>query len=131
MQNQRTILVIEDDSEFRNLLRLQLTLAGYRMEAAEDGIEGGKALAERRPDLVLSDINMPNLNGFELLARIRADKKTATIPVILLSGNNDQESAAEAVRLGASDFLVKPVQVDVLLASIRYCLAKADRINAA
>ena len=131
MQNPRTILVIEDDPDFRNLLKIHLSLAGFRLELAEDGIAGGKALLEHRPDLVLSDINMPNLNGFELLSRIRSDEKTASIPVILLSGQSDAATAAEAVKLGAADFLVKPISVDVLLASIRYCLARADRRAAA
>ena len=127
MQTQKRILIIEDDAEFRNLLRIHLTLAGYLLEVAEDGVEGGKALMERPPDLVLSDINMPFLNGFELLALMCADKRTASIPVVLLSGRRDEDTASKAMKLGAADFLTKPVTLDDLLKSIQTSLARAER----
>jgi len=127
MQGQKRILIIEDDVDFRNLLRIHLSLAGYRLEVAEDGVEGGKALLERPPDLVLSDVNMPFLSGFELLALMRADQHTAAIPVILLSGRSDDDTVSKAMKLGAADFLTKPVTLEELLGSIRTCLARSQR----
>jgi DNA-binding response OmpR family regulator len=128
MENDRKIriLIIEDDVDFRNLLRIHLSLAGYVLEVAEDGVEGGKALLERPPDLVLSDVNMPFLSGFELLSLMRADKHTASIPVILLSGHSDDDTISKAMRLGAADFLTKPVTLEDLMGSIQACLAKGD-----
>jgi DNA-binding response OmpR family regulator len=127
MRDQKRILIIEDDVDFRNLLRIHLSLAGYALEVAEDGVEGGKALLERPPDLVLSDVNMPFLGGFELLSLMRADENTASIPVILLSGHSDEDTMSRAMKLGAADFLTKPVTLEDLMGSIRACLAKVGR----
>ena len=113
------ILIIEDDEAFRFLLRIHLSSEGYRVRVAEDGVAGGRALLEQRPDLIVSDVNMPFLNGFELLALTRSDASTANIPVILLSGRSDGDAMAKAMELGATDFLVKPVTLEDLLASVR------------
>jgi len=131
MQGQKRILIIEDDVGFRDLLRIHLSLAGYMLEAVEDGVGGCKALLECPPDLVLSDLGMPFLDGFELLSLIRTDAKTASIPVILLSGRSDDDAMSKAMELGAADFLVKPVKLEALLNSIQACLAKADKMAAA
>ena len=120
----KRILIIEDDADFRELLRIHLTLAGYALEVEEDGVEGGKALLEHTPDLVLSDVDMPFLNGFQLLSLMRADAETASIPVILLSGSSGDETASEAMKLGAADFLTKPITLEDLIGSIRACLSK-------
>ena len=131
MQNQQTqgkkrILIIEDDADFRELLRIHLSLAGYALEVAEDGVEGGKALLEHAPDLVVSDVDMPFLSGFELLSLMRAEKETASIPVILLSGSSNDETMSEAMKLGAADFLTKPITLEDLMRAIRVCLSKSE-----
>ena len=119
------ILIIDDDVGFRDLLRIHLTLAGFKVEVTEDGVAGGRALLADPPDLIVSDVNMPFLDGFELLALLRSDESTASIPVILLSGRSDGDTMAKAVDLGASDFLTKPVTRDQLLESVEACLARA------
>jgi DNA-binding response OmpR family regulator len=127
MQRKTRILIIEDDVDFRNLLRIHLSLAGYALEVAEDGVAGGKALLERPPDLVLSDVNMPFLGGFELLSLMRTDERTASIPVILLSGLSDDDTMSRAMKLGAADFLTKPVTLEDLMQAVKTCLAKGGR----
>ena len=129
MERQKRILVIDDNVDFRNLLRMHLSLAGYAVEMAEDGLAGGKAMLERPPDLVLSDINMPFLNGVELLSLMSTDKHTISIPVILLSAQSDDATVLKAKRLGAADFLTKPVAIEVLLNSIRDCLQRTNGNN--
>lgn len=119
------ILIIDDDAGFRDLLRIHLSSAGYQVQVAEDGVAGGRALLAQTPDLVVSDLNMPFLNGFELLSLLRADAETASIPVILLSGRSDGDTMAKAVELGAADFLIKPVTRDQLMESIEACLSRA------
>ncbi|MFH1604755.1 MAG: response regulator [Pseudomonadota bacterium] len=119
------ILIIDDDIGFRDLLRIHLTQAGFLVAVAEDGVEGGRALLANPPDLILSDINMPFLDGFELLSLLRSDESTAAIPVILLSGRSDVDTIAKAVDLGAADFLTKPVTLDQLLESVQACLVRA------
>jgi DNA-binding response OmpR family regulator len=119
------ILIIDDDVGFRDLLRIHLSGAGYHVRVAEDGVAGGRALLEQTPDLVVSDLNMPFLDGFELLRLLHGDKETASIPVILLSGRSDGDTMAKAVELGAADYLTKPVTRDQLLESIEACLRRA------
>jgi DNA-binding response OmpR family regulator len=121
------ILIIDDDTSFRDLLRIHLSAAGYEVQVAEDGVTGGRALLELAPDLIVSDVNMPFLDGFELLSLMRADPGTASIPVILLSGRSDGDTMAKAVELGAADFLTKPVTRDQLLESVEACLMRALR----
>ena len=119
------ILIIDDDVGFRDLLRIHLSAAGYEVQVAEDAVTGGRALLAQTPDLIVSDVNMPFLDGFELLSLLRADAETASIPVILLSGRSDGDTMARAVELGAADFLTKPVTHDQLLDSVEACLARA------
>jgi DNA-binding response OmpR family regulator len=118
------ILIIDDDIGFRDLLRIHLSGAGYQVQVAEDGVTGGRALLEQPPDLIVSDVNMPFLDGFELLSLMRSDASTASIPVILLSGRSDGDTMAKAVELGAADFLTKPVTRDQLLESVQACLER-------
>ena len=118
------ILIIDDDVGFRDLLRIHLSAAGYQVQVAEDGVAGGRALLANTPDLVVSDLNMPFLDGFELLSLLQSDAETANIPVILLSGRSDGDTMAKAVELGAADFLTKPVTRDQLLESIEACLSR-------
>ena len=118
------ILIIDDDVGFRDLLRLHLSAAGYQVQLADDGVTGGRALLAQTPDLIVSDLNMPFLDGFELLSLLRSDPETAKIPVILLSGRSDGDTMAKAVELGAADFLIKPVTRDQLFESIEACLSR-------
>lgn len=119
------ILIIDDDTGFRDLLRIHLSAAGYQVEVAEDGVTGGRALLEHPPDLIVSDVNMPFLDGFELLSLMGAEESTRSVPVILLSGRSDGDTMAKAVELGAADFLTKPVTRDQLLESIKACLDRS------
>jgi len=121
------ILIIDDDIEFANLLRLQLTAAGYTAEVAEDAIEGGKALLARPPALILCDINMPYLSGLDLVSLMQSDTRSASIPVVFVSGNTDGETMSKAVKLGAADFLAKPISREQLLESVEACLQAGGR----
>jgi len=121
------ILIIDDDLEFANLLRLQLTAAGYTAEVAEDAIEGGKALLARPPALILCDINMPYLSGLDLVSLMQSDTRSASIPVVFVSGNTDGETMSKAVKLGAADFLAKPISREQLLESVEACLQAGGR----
>jgi DNA-binding response OmpR family regulator len=121
------ILIIDDDLEFANLLRMHLAAAGYTAEVAEDAVEGGKALLARPPDLVLCDIGMPYMNGLELITLMRSDADSASIPVVFVSGRNDSDTLAKAVELGAADFLAKPVTREQLLQTVEACLQSGGR----
>lgn len=121
------ILIIDDDLEFADVLRMHLSAAGYTAEVAEDAVEGGKSLLARPPALVLCDIGMPFLNGLELMSLMQTDAHSASIPVVFVSGRSDSNTMARAVELGAADFLVKPVTRELLLQSVEACLQAGGR----
>ena len=108
-----TILVIDDDENIRELLRLHLSAAGYAVNVAADAIAAGYLVLRSPPDLIISDINMPHMDGFEFLAALRADTTLPRIPVILLTSNEDGDDRGK--ELGAVGYLTKPVRADKLL----------------
>lgn len=110
------ILVIEDDEVMREMLRLQLVQAGYDVVLAHDAAVAANAVTRQQPDLVLADINMPYMNGLQLVEAMKSDPATARIPVIFVTGNPDAE--AEAMRIGGVGFLTKPLREDELLALV-------------
>ena len=123
------ILVIDDDDVFRHLVRIHLTHAGYKVETAEDAIEGGKALLAWPPDLVICDINMPHMDGMELQSLLRTDARTAEIPLIFASSLGSADIMVKALDLGAVDYLHKPVTLERLLEGVKSALEKAKRVD--
>jgi DNA-binding response OmpR family regulator len=117
------IVVIEDDATFLDLLRVHLASAGHEVLTAEDAAVGLRAVITEAPDLILLDLTVPYLDGFEMIKALRNDPATQAIPVVVLTGRNDDETFAEARRLGASHFLTKPVARDVLIRAIEAQLA--------
>jgi PAS domain S-box-containing protein len=113
----RRILLADDNADMRGyLLRL---LAEYEVEAVEDGAAALRAARERTPDLVLTDVMMPGMDGFELLRELRADPCTREVPVILLSARAGEESRIEGLAAGADDYLVKPFSAREVLARVQ------------
>lgn len=106
-QQVKSILVAEDSITARTLLKNILELAGYRVQTAVDGVEGFTALQEEHFDLVVSDVEMPRMNGFELTARIRADKRLADLPVVLVTALESPEDRKKGIEVGANAYLVK------------------------
>ncbi|MFP2899099.1 response regulator [Corallococcus sp. 4LFB] len=124
------VLVAEDDDAMRAMLVRTLRRAGYTVVEVEDGFELGDYVAMMRghggtlapPDVIVSDVRMPGLNGLEALGRLRA--QGVACPVLLLSAFADEETHAEALRLGARQLLDKPVDLDVLKAAVRDAVAR-------
>jgi DNA-binding response OmpR family regulator len=117
------ILVVDDDETTRTLMRILLVRAGYEVTLAIDGMHALALLAEGLPDLVISDVMMPNLDGFRLLGRVRADPRMRTLPVILLTAKTTMDDIIQGMGLGADDYLAKPFEVGDLLKRIRAKLA--------
>ena len=127
--SRRNILLVEDNADAREALALLLENHGYLVRSAADGAE---ALAEARrqpPDLVITDIEMPGLSGFDVVAQFRSLPELAGIPVIVVSGHNEVQNRVAGFDLGADDFLPKPVHVDELLARVRRHLLRSDRAH--
>jgi len=122
------ILVIEDDELIRSNLFDLLELEDFNVIGAEDGLLGLMLAKEFKPDLILSDINMPHLDGYELLKCLRADSRIAQIPFIFLTSETAPESRSRAQKLGANDYLTKPVNLGKLMEAISINL-KSQRIE--
>jgi DNA-binding response OmpR family regulator len=103
----KTILVIEDMAIFRDPIAASLALGGYQVFKAVDGVTGLAAFRDHRPDLVLLDLSMPNLDGLGVLRAIRREKVGAATPVILLTALTDKKFIVDAARLGVKDYLLK------------------------
>ncbi len=113
-----SLLVVDDNPMNRELLSRQLARAGYMVETAADGWNGLERLEQRDFDLVLLDVIMPGIDGLEVLRRIKADERTAQVPVVMLSSLDDVDSAIRCIELGADDFLHKPFHPTLLQARI-------------
>jgi DNA-binding response OmpR family regulator len=122
-----TVLIVDDDEDLRVLARKALTRAGYGVIEAEDGATGLAMLRTNHPDLLLLDINMPGLDGFEVLRLIRENAETADLPVIVLTAQGDEESAKRSFEQGATDFLAKPFSPPQLDARVRSGFTRARR----
>ena len=112
------IVVIEDDVTFLDLLRVHLASAGHEVLTAEDAALGLRAIITEAPELILLDLTVPYLDGFEMIKALRNDPATRDIPLIVLTGRSDDEAFARAKELGASHFLTKPVSRDILVRAI-------------
>ena len=108
-----TILAIDDDANIRELLRLHLSAAGYEVHVAQDAIAAGYMVLRSPPDLIISDVNMPHMDGFEFVAALKADKTLPSIPVIFLTSVEEGDHRGKA--LGAVGYVTKPVRADKLL----------------
>ena len=120
-----TVLIIEDDQAFRDLLAMHLSTAGYKVLVAEDAAVGGRMLLASRPDLLLLDLLLPYLGGLELLHALRQDPDVAQTPVVCVTSMRDGATYAKAINLGVADFLAKPVLVEELLATVAKVLKSA------
>lgn len=103
----KSILIIEDDQFLRDLISLKLDKEGYRVLKAIDTQEGLKKAKEEMPDLILLDLLLPGMNGFEFLALIKQDQDLVKIPVIILSNLGQEEEIQKGFKLGAIDYLIK------------------------
>jgi DNA-binding response OmpR family regulator len=111
------ILVIDDDPSIRSLFKRGLGYEGFTVDVAESGEIGLSSVRDSVPDLIILDVMMPGIDGFEVLRRLRAAGDT--VPVIMLTAKDTDESQIEGLDAGADDYVVKPVGFDVLLARIR------------
>ena len=125
------LLVIDDDVGLLDILRVHLKAAGHDVRTAADAADGIRAILTDQPDLILSDVGMPYLDGMELLRALRSDALTRAIPVIFLTGRDDDDTLVKAHQLGVDDFLTKPIQSEDLLSSINRALRKASAKPAA
>jgi len=112
------ILIVEDSADAREMLALLFDMEGYNVATAEDGREGLMRASADSPDLIVTDIQMPNIDGTEMIRRLRAQPSCSRVPIIVMTAYGS-EIAARAVQSGANRALTKPVDYDLLLETIK------------
>jgi signal transduction histidine kinase len=123
------ILVIDDEEQMRDLLRIALESRGFEVLDAMDGISGLELASREVPSLVLCDVNMGRLDGYETLARMRQSPATSTVPFILMTGMADNAGMRQGMELGADDYLPKPFTIPQLFAAVETRLNKAASLR--
>ncbi len=121
-----TILLVEDDEAIRNLEKDYLEAAGFTVQTAERGPEGMEASLRPEVDLVVLDLMLPELNGFEICRRLREQRE---VPILIVSAKTDDFDKVRALGLGADDYLVKPFSPAELVARVKAHLARFDRLT--
>lgn len=122
-----TVLVVEDDPLISEMVTKNLRLEGYRVESARDGEEGLTKAREAPPDLILLDVLLPKLDGWEVLTQLRDDPRGRDIPIIMLTALSDESSKIQGLRGGADDYVTKPFSALELMARVEAVLKRADR----
>ncbi len=116
------VLVIEDDAAIRSNLKLWLTMEGFQVTAAEDGEQGIARAAEAAPQLVICDLLMPGIDGYAVLAALRAAPATRSVPFILLTASADKGEHERSLQEGVTVFMTKPFDLRALKEAIERCL---------
>jgi len=119
------VLAVDDSRTMRGMLNMALTAAGFAVTLAEDGVDGLEKLAGIQPDVIISDINMPRLDGFGFIEKVRLDPSRAGLPILVLTTESAPELKERARRLGATGWIVKPFDEVKLVAAIRRVSGKA------
>ena len=123
----RSCLVVEDSAMMRQLLVFALArIKGLRVTEAEDGVDGLRKLAADRFDLVITDINMPIMDGLKLVKRIRSDEVHKETPIIVITTEGSQEDRQRAMSLGATAYITKPIQAPQVIAQVKALLGDSD-----
>jgi DNA-binding response OmpR family regulator len=120
------ILIVDDNREIRELIHYGLK-RDYRILLAENGADALEKIEGQTPDLVITDLMMPEMNGMDLLHKIRENKFLKTVPVIFLSARNTIEAQVQALEAGAEVFVIKPFKMELLKAQIKTLLASRQR----
>ena len=125
----RRVMVVDDDPDVRKVLALLLKSSGLNAIEASSGAHCLKLLASTRPAVILLDLMMPEMDGFEVCQALKRDPTTAEIPIIVVTARDDSLSRMRAARLGVSDFLVKPVSKERLLNRVRAQIELLETMN--
>ena len=120
------ILVADDEIHIRTLLKITLEMSGYEVEVAADGQEAMEKIAAHRPDLILLDIKMPRLNGWQVCERVKTDETTKKIPIIMITAFGQKEARQRSMDLGADEFIAKPFETPNLLELVQKLLGNGQ-----
>ena len=120
----RKVLVVDDEEDITNTVAIMLRSRGFDVVTAYEGSDGFAKAKIERPDIILLDIVMPVMDGFDTCVKLKSDKETQKIPIIMFSASSENVSVTKANKVGAEDFVVKPFNLTVLLSKLNRLLAK-------
>jgi DNA-binding response OmpR family regulator len=121
------ILIAEDDRDIRELIAISLTYAGYEVVSASDGQQAVDLTIEEKPDLIMLDVRMPRLTGFQALEQIKEQPEFEDVPVVILSAKGQETEIQSGLDLGASQYILKPFAPDELIEKIRQIVDSTDK----
>jgi two-component system phosphate regulon response regulator PhoB len=124
--SKQTVLIVDDEEDIRDLLSLTLEKAGFSTLCSDNGRQGLVTALDRQPDLILLDWMMPEMNGLELLRRLKKDSRTADIPVIMLSAKTEVDHKSEGLDSGADDYVAKPFSGKELISRVNALLRRSS-----
>ena len=122
MSTAKRILMVDDEEDFLLILKSALELRGFEVVTATNAVEAGIALATKKPALILMDIKMPGINGFQACEAIKRNPLTKDIPIIIISALSDDSNIKKATKMGLVDYFVKPIDMERLIKKIREVL---------
>ncbi len=117
------ILVVDDSPTIRKFISIALKIKGYEIISASDGMEALELLPNDKIDLVITDLNMPNIDGFNLIERIRSNENFLNTPIIVMSNLSDSEDIERAMQLGADSYIIKPFDQNNIIKEVAKYLA--------
>lgn len=124
----QTVLVIEDDPVIREILELNLTDAGYSILTADDGMEGVRVALSQKPGIILMDIRLPSITGWEATRRLKAEPETANIPIIALTAQSTSKDLHRCFEAGCDAYMTKPIQFTQLFTKIEMLLKRSVNV---
>jgi DNA-binding response OmpR family regulator len=122
----KKILIVEDDPSFSRAISHMIEKEGYSVVTASNGLTGLRMAAEEEPDLLILDVMLPGLDGFEICSRLRKELRTANLPIVMLSAKGQEADKTTGLKVGANEYLTKPVDRAVLLEKLTSLLAKEN-----
>lgn len=124
MSDKPVVVVADDEPQIANLVKFKLEKSGYDVAWAENGVQALEKIKEKRPDLVILDVMMPMMDGFEVLKKMKSDPSTSGIPVIMLTARSMEDDVIKGFDTGAVDYVTKPFSVSELAARVKSALAR-------
>jgi two-component system alkaline phosphatase synthesis response regulator PhoP len=125
----RSIVIVEDDEDIADSIRYNLEREGFRVRVATTGEDAINLILDRPPNLILLDLNLPHMSGFEICRRLRAESVTARVPILILTARTDESDKVLGLNLGADDYITKPFSMRELVARVNAVLRRADGVE--
>jgi two-component system, OmpR family, alkaline phosphatase synthesis response regulator PhoP len=126
----RSIVIVEDDEDIADSIRYNLEREGFRVRVAATGEDALNLILDRPPNLVLLDLNLPHMSGFEMCRRLRAEAMTARMPILILTARTDESDKVLGLNIGADDYITKPFGMRELVARVNAALRRASGLEA-